>query len=242
MNTNKALNIARLAAEFAVIVVGVLSALAVDQVMERRQERELERELLLGFVENLLTDSADFARLPELALRRASSAELLLLNLAPRSRPGVRVAADLAELGPYETPAGDDALANAWGSVFSASDLDVARGSYTEFSAGGAQRLVRDAPLRRRIHNYYYAVDLNQKYDPRMTEALRILSEVAIRSGLSPSEPSAEAIRTAFVRDSGPLVAALRNVQLHSVVQADIAGRLSERSANLRQAIRDQLR
>lgn len=76
MDTTRTKNVTRLAAEFVVIVVGVLTALAVDQIMERRQEHDLERELLLGFVENLRTDSIDYARLPEVANGRAAAAEI----------------------------------------------------------------------------------------------------------------------------------------------------------------------
>lgn len=241
IEASRAQNVTRLAAEFVVIVIGVLTALAVDQVMERRQERELERELLLGFTENLRTDSIDYARLPELANGRAASAELLLRNLAPESRPGVRVAPALAALGPYEVPADDETIASAWRSVDRPSDLDVARGSYIEFSAGGAQRLIRNRSLRRRIHNYYYTVELLQKWDPWVTGAIETLADQTIEMGLSLNEPSAAKIRSTFARDNGSLVAALRYMQSRSLVQADIARRLTERASNLLHAIRDEL-
>ena len=231
----------RLAGEFVVIVIGVLTALAVDQVMGERQERVLERELLLGFVENLRTDSIDYARLPELANGRVASAELLLLNLAPGSRPDANTAEALATLGPFEVPADDEAIVDAWAALFTPTDLDVALGSYTEFSAGGAQRLIQDRALRTRIHTYYYTVDLMQKWDPWVSGAIDKLADLAIEIGLSPDGSSAAEIRAGFERDRGSLVAALRYLQSRSRVQARIAGRLAGRASGLLEAIRQSL-
>lgn len=231
----------RLAGEFVVIVIGVLTALAVDQVMEERQERVLERELLLGFVENLRTDSIDYARLPPLAMRRIASAELLLLNLAPGSSPDANAAEALATLGPFEVPADDEAIVDAWSALFAPTDLDVALGSYTEFSAGGAQRLIQDRALRRRIHNYYYTVDLIQKFDPWVSGAIDKLANLAIEIGLSPEGSSAAEIRSGFERNRGSLVAALRYLQSRSRVQAGIARRQGNRASGLLGAVRQGL-
>ena len=231
----------RLAAEFVVIVVGVLTALAVDQVMEERQERVLERGLMLGFIENLHTDSIDYARLPEVANRRVGGAELLLLNLAPESRPDANTAEALAALGPFETPATDESIARAWTALFAPSDLDVARGSYTELSAAGGQRLIRDTALRRRIHNYYYTVELMQKWDPWVVGAIDKLADLAIEIGLSPLEPSAAEIRSAFEQNRTSLVPALRYLQSRSQIQASIAVRLGRRASELLDALRGQL-
>jgi len=231
----------RLGAEFAVSVIGVLTALAVDQVMEERQERVLERELLLGFVENLRTDSIDYARLPELANKRVTSAELLLLNLAPSSGPNANTAEALGTLGPFEVPADDEAIVEAWAALFAPTDLDVARGSYTEFSAGGAQRLVQDRALRRRIHSYYYTVDLLQKWDPWVSGAIDKLADLAIEIGLSPSGASAAEIRSGFEGNRESLVAALHYLQSRSRVQARIADRLAGRASGLREAVRQGL-
>ena len=227
----------RLAGEFVVIVIGVLTALAVDQVMGERQERVLERELLLGFVENLRTDSIDYAQLPELANGRVASAELLLLNLAPESRPDANAAEALATLGPFEVPADDEAIVDAWAALFAPTDLDVALGSYTEFSAGGAQRLIQDRALRTRIHNYYYTVDLLRKWDPWVSGAIDKLADLAIEIGLSPHGSSAAEIRSGFERDRESLVAALRYLQARSGVQASIARRLAGRASGMLEAV-----
>jgi hypothetical protein len=227
----------RLGAEFFVIVIGVLTALAVDQVMEERQERVLERELLLGFVENLRTDSIDYARLPELANGRVTSAELLLLHLAPGSRLDANTAEALP--GPFEVD--DEAIVEAWAALFVPTDLDVARGSYTEFSAGGAQRLVQDRALRRRIHNYYYSVDLMQKWDPWVSGAIDKLADLSIAIGLSPRNASAAEIRSGFEGNRESLVAALRYLQSRSRTQARIADRLAGRASGLLEAVRQEL-
>jgi hypothetical protein len=241
IDTLRGQSLTRLAAEFVVIVIGVLTALAVDQIMEERQERVLERELLLGFVENLRTDSIDFARLPAVADRRVASAELLLLNLVPESMLDADMAETLASLGPYEVPAGDERIVDAWRALFDPSDLDVARGSYTEFSAGGAQRLVQDRDLRRDIHSYYYTVELMQKWDPWVTGAIDKLADLAIQTGLSPGETSAEEIRAAFESNQGSYAAALRYLQSRSRVQSGITNRLSRRVSNLLEGIRAAL-
>jgi hypothetical protein len=241
MNKGARATTARLAAEFVVIVIGVLTALAVDQVMEQRRERELERELLLGFVENLRTDSIDYFRLPMMANQRAYSAELLLRNLAPGSEPGARVAPNLEALGPYDVPASDEALARAWRLVDLPTDLDVARGSYTEFAEGGAQRLVRNPELRRAIHDYYYQVELNQKFDPWVTSGLEELATRSIDVGLAPAEPDVARIRAGFERGGDVLASALRQLQAQSVVQADIGVFLAGEAQALMDALRAEI-
>ena len=231
----------RLTAEFVVIVIGVLTALAVDQIMEQRRERVLERDLLLGFVENLRTDSIDYSRLPEVANERVRSAELLLRNLAPGSEPGFRAESSIDVMGPYEVPAVDEALVRAWGMILVPSDLDVARGAYTEFAEGGAQRLVRNPALRRAIHDYYYQVELNQKFDPWVASAIDELASRAIDLGLSPWEPDADKIRAGFARGGDVLIGALRHLQSQSAIQAGVGVFLAGEAHTLMDALREEI-
>ena len=146
-----------------------------------------------------------------------------------------------APSGAYDVPASDEALARAWRLVDLPTDLDVARGSYTEFAEGGAQRLVRNPELRRAIHDYYYQVELNQKFDPWVVSAIEELTARSIDVGLAPAEPDVARIRAGFERGGDVLVSALRLLQVQSVVQADIGVFLAAEAESLLDALRDEI-
>lgn len=232
----------RLAMEFVVIVAGVLAALAVDQWMQSRQDRVLERELLQNLALDLLTDSADYARLPERALGRVTAAETLLLDFRPGAPRSMLARAAVDTLGPFARPVSDSALVRAFGALVTSSDLDVADGAYREFAEGGGQRLVRSRTLRRMIHEYRYNVVANVKYDPRVSAATTEVQRRAHDLGLSPGDSDATLIRERLsTPEAEPFFAAVRTLQHRSAAQNRIGGILLARASTLLEAIRAEL-
>jgi hypothetical protein len=241
LNEGRGRGVVRLASEFLVIVVGVLTALGVDQLMEGRRERVLERELLASLIEDLRLDSADFTVLPEGASRRAWGAEVLLREFDPGGVRGIRVEGELADLGPFPSEMSDEALVRAFAAVGGPTDLDVASGAYSEFSSAGGQRLVRNQDLRRAIHTYYASVQSNLKFDPRVQEGMRDLERGALELGLHPGDGQAVVLRERLSLADAPFFAGLRRVQQDAIVQSDIADLLLIQAVDLMGMLRDEL-
>ena len=231
----------RLTMEFFVIVAGVLAALAVDQWRESRQELGFERELLHSLSFDVATDSTDFAILPRRALGRALAAETLLREFRPDAPRGVDALVALDTLGPFPA-ASDSALVEALAVLVIMSDLDVASGAYTEFSAGGGQRLIRNRELRRRIHEYHYYIEANLKYDPVVFAAIDETNRRAHDIGLSAGDADASSIRRRLAApDADAFFAAVRTLQAVSVVQNDIGWLMINRARSLLKAIHSEL-
>ena len=231
----------RLSSEFFVIVVGVLTALGVDQLMEGRRERVLERELLESLIEDLRLDSADFAALPEFASRRAWGAEVLLREFSPGSPRGIRVDGELGRLGPYPEVVTDRQLVVAFAAIGSPTDLDVASGAYGAFSGEGGQRLVRNQSLRRAIHSYYSSIQSNLKFDPRVTAGMGDLERRSLELGVHPGDDQAAVLRERLGSAGPPFFAALRRVQQDAIVQSDIAELLLTQAMALMEILRAEL-
>ena len=106
---------------------------------------------------------------------------------------------------------------------------------------GGAQRLVRNPALRRAIHDYYYQVELNQKFDPWVASAIDELASRAIDLGLSPWEPDADKIRAGFARGGDVLIGALRHLQSQSAIQAGVGVFLAGEAHTLMDALREEI-
>ncbi len=231
----------RLFGEFVVIVVGVLTALGVDQLAESRAERVMERELLESLIEDLRLDSADFASLPRIASRRAWGAEILLREFAPDSPRSIRVEGRLEELGTYPEEVTDRLLVGALAAIGAPSDLDVASGAYGEFSGAGGQRLVRNQVLRRAIHEYYASVQSNVKFDPRVNQGMRELSGRLIDLGLDHGDDRGALIRERLRSADPAFFASLRMVQVDAIVQGDIADVLLGQARSLIEAILEEV-
>jgi len=239
---SRSATIGRLAADFVIIVAGVLAALGVDQWRESRLDRERERQLLQSLILDLRADSADFANLPRRAVPRIQGAEVLLRNLAPGEPRGSRVLEDLESLGPFPHPATDEELVEAFRTLTISSDLDVARGAYRDFSENGGQHLIRNIELRRRIHDYYGAIEANLKHDPLVTQALARVLERSADLGLGKGDADAGRIRSRLRGAATmPFFASARTLQSESMTQVSIAGQLSERGAALRALIQSEL-
>jgi len=231
-----------LAMEFFVIVAGVLAALAVDQWRESREELGLERELLQSLSLDLLSDSMDFAVLPDRALGRATAAEILLRAFRPGAARSVRSLAAIDTLGPFPQAVSDSALVQAFNALVSSSDLDVAGGAYREFADGGGQRLVRNRDLRRRVHEYQYEVAANLKYNPVVAAAIVEVRRRAHDLGVAPGDTDARLIQERLSSpDADPFFASVRSLQSISVSQNRIGWILLNDAKTLLGAIRTEL-
>jgi hypothetical protein len=158
-----------LAAEFLVIVVGVLVALAVDDVRDWRNERQLEAHLLERLEEDLVADAADLAIAEFVLERRAwilseldaglrdgrparpippgtllTNERIVLLDAAGRPEVGLRTDSTWyrVDLNPL------------W-KLESTPDFDQSDDAYQEMIVGGTLRTLRDLELRSSILAYY---------------------------------------------------------------------------------------
>jgi hypothetical protein len=232
----------RLAAEFVIIVAGVLAALAVDQWRESQTERDRESELLQAFLRDLRTDSADYSRFPRSAGVRMRGIEVLRRTFTPEQVWRPRVVEFVESLEPIPAVASDSLVLDALGQVSRLSDLDIAWGAYRDFSEGGAYRLIRNTALRDRIHDYYYRVDGSTELNEVVRRSVFAASDRLADLGLSPWDLDATEIRARLSSpEAGPAHAAMRTLQNRSASQWDDAQNLDDRAADLRAAIRSQL-
>lgn len=232
----------RVLLEFVVIVAGVLTALAVDQWRQSREEHVQEQELLRSLEADLATDSMDFARLPSKALGRVRAAEVLIRTFRP-DLPRTRRAVTAADtLGPYPESASDEQLVEAFADLAVPSDFDVARGAYREFSEGGGQRLVRDPEIRRMVHGYHYVLTANLKFDPWVTESLKEVRRRANDLGLSGRGNAAGVIRERLASpEADPFFAALQTLQYDSHGQVSLAAKMLAHGTSVRSRLREAL-
>lgn len=143
----------RMGAEFLVIVVGVLVALAVDEWSSSVQERELEREYLQSLSIDLAEDSAAYAGALAPNLEEALAA---LRTIVPVAR-GV-------EAMPIDTVG---FVRLMWESRFSVTQFEERRTTFEELLATGNLNLIRSAELRASIVSYYEQVRMSTSRSER---------------------------------------------------------------------------
>lgn len=202
----------------------------------------MEKELLLSLSQDLLTDAADYTRLPERALGRVTSAETLLRSFRPGGPRSDRVMAAVDTLGPFPEAVSDAELVRVFADLVTSSDLDVAYGAYQEFSEGGGQRLVQNRDLRRMIHDYRYSVNSSLEYDPVVTTVIIDVLGRAHDLGPSPGDSDAELIRNRLsTSESDQFFAAVRTLQKVSVTQHRNGWLLLREARGLLEVIRREL-
>ncbi len=131
----------RMGAEFLVIVVGVLVALAVDEWANSMEDRELEREYLQALAIDLSEDSTAYAAALVPNVEEALAA---LRTIVP--------VAHGAEVMPSDTVGFVRLL---WESTFSVTQFEERRTTFEELLATGNLSLIRSAELRASIVAYY---------------------------------------------------------------------------------------
>jgi hypothetical protein len=125
----------RLIAEFLVIVVGVLGALAADQWVRDRENRELEAEYLDRLRADVGYDREEGEFVSAVSVSGLAAIDSLLT-------PGFRVRAS------------DAALLSAALLAASARQVDLSRGTWEELVASGRIALLREAEVRLALAEY----------------------------------------------------------------------------------------
>jgi len=131
----------RMGAEFLVIVIGVLVALAVDEWSSSVQERELEREYLQSLAIDLGEDSTAYAAALAPNVEEALTA---LRTIVPVARGIGGMPSDTVEF-----------LRLMRESTFSVTQFEERRTTFEELLATGNLSLIRSAELRASIVSYY---------------------------------------------------------------------------------------
>jgi hypothetical protein len=139
--------------EIAVIVIGILIALAVDRWKEARSERRLEREYLEGLERDLRQDSTRLSDYCDEVTTALAEAENLLEVLRGTAEPaGDSFGGQLIRTANGNEP------------IYSLT-------AYTELSSGNL-RLIRNDALRHQIVEYYSAILTGERARSRTTPQL----------------------------------------------------------------------
>ncbi len=126
------------AAEFLVVVTGVLVALAINAWWEARREHKLERSYLQRLVTDLLADSVELDQHLRDERRRGQQARMLISSVSGQK------------------PEDASALLYAIEEVGIAFFFRLSPYTFQELQATGNLRLIRDADLRNALTAYYY--------------------------------------------------------------------------------------
>lgn len=159
----------RLVAEFVVIVLGVLVALAVDAAWDVRNERQRERDYYLSLARDLAADTAEY------------SGSISATNRAIEAAHHVR-SAILGDAGPFERPLSRSLIYASWVNYPTRSS-----GTVEELFSAGTIRLIRSQEIKDGIHRYRTYVD---EWQPRLEgpENSAFLEYRRLAEGLLPLE------------------------------------------------------
>ena len=160
----------RSAAEFLVIVFGVLVALAVDDRRQSIRDRQFERDALQQVQNDLNLDGQDLALAASRASRRAVAGIRLLEKFGEaqevlaevRNRTGA-----LTDLAVVTLPSeGADSVGQEVMALFRTQVFDPTRSAFSALLSGGALRLIRDDTTRWALVSYYGFVDAMLEAQP----------------------------------------------------------------------------
>lgn len=218
----KDLKPARALAELVVIIVGVLTALGVDEWREERGQRVLEAQYLQGLATDVRQDMARMDVLDVQILNRISGATRLLQELGED-------ASFRATGSTFPDRSGDEARRRAGelnlfqavslaGRVF---PLDTSSPTFDELRSTGHLQLIQDTELKRSISEYYRAVESSHHVDGHQelvvwTEYHGLLSDHGI-AVFDTNPPEADLL--AQLRRIPNLVAMVRRVRSAFLVQ-----------------------
>lgn len=125
----------RLAAEFVVVVVGVLVALGVDSIVSWTHDRELEREYLERLLQDVDYDLGELAFVEMVAAAAEAYADSLMMPAVPDRW-------------------NDAHLAGAVALASNSRQADLSRGTFQELVTSGRIGLIRSQELRTELANY----------------------------------------------------------------------------------------
>ncbi len=234
---------ARLAAEFLIIVIGVLSALAVDQWRDDRKDRELARFYLAALEDDLRADSSAIAQAVERAEEVGQAA--VALDQLVRS----------ADAPPDSL---EFLLEVEW--LLSAVNVRPNTATFEDMTGSGNSRLLRNPELRNRLQRYTNLVRSIREgitenargvernslppalLDPSISEGLRLrLQSQGDSREILPAVMDPAAVLQALRRDPGNVGEFLRRRQLHAAyVVGDLTWLLENRTIPMLADIRSE--
>jgi len=224
----------RLAAEFAIIVLGVLVALGVDDWRSRQAEREREAYFLSSLIEDLQADIVDFRAAGANARARVAAASFVISELGARRpiaswRPSIGSAASLAPHPDAPTP---QDLTAALQQLAAVANFDLSAGTHEEILSTGSFGVIRSESIRRGISQYYAFADNRSEADNRIREVLFQYYEALRLAGLAPGDDG-ELLRRVPSEAREQLMAAIRLAWGVAANQSKIADDLEAQAAAL---------
>jgi len=201
----------RLAAEFAIIVLGVLVALGVDDWRSSQAELEREAYFITGLIEDLQADIVDFRAAGANARARVAAASFVIAELGARSpvaswRPSIGESAPLTPHPDAPTP---QDLTSALQQLAAVANFDFAAGTYEEILSTGSFGVIRSEAIRRGISQYYAFAASRGEADNRIREVLFQYYEALQFAGLAPGDDG-ELLRRVPSESRERLMAAIR--------------------------------
>jgi hypothetical protein len=155
--------------EFVVIVLGVLSALAVDQWREEQALKEQKRYVLTSLLTDLKEDNEDYSHFVKFTRMRAEAAAYL-----------DKLASGLAP----DLPAQFQNAGEALGFIALSTRLQTTRSAIEEIASTGGRSAIANYELRTRILRYYaLATDrsaINQFIEPQLQRYQAALEQIGV--------------------------------------------------------------
>lgn len=218
-------------AETGAIVVSILLAFAIQAWWEEAKERREEQILLLGLLEDLRDDSADYTQVAETHHARMLAADFLL---------AVAGDAGASEEGARQVRESGMTTGEAFGRVASGSRLETVHVSYDQITEAGMSEVIDDVDLRRRIARYYALAEdrsdvnaLSYATDVDLARALRVL-------GYTPFD--GDRIADAQVLDDPQVRAVIRTIRRRSQRTSQAGSEMLDQATQLIAAVERNLR
>ncbi len=234
----------RASAELVIIIVGVLTALWVDEWREERDDRALETQYLQGLATDVRQDLTRLDFLDDQILNRISGATRLLRELGEDE-------SFVGTWGPYPDRSGDEVRRRAGEQTLSEAmswagrvrALDTSSPTFDELSSTGHHQLLQDAELKRSVSEYYRAVEASHQADGHQelvvwTEYHGLLSDHGI---VAFNSPTPEADLLAQLRRVPNLGAMVRRVRSVFLVQDLLSYPLRAQAEALLQALEKEM-
>jgi hypothetical protein len=236
---------ARWVAEFIMIVVGVLSAFAVNDWSEERADRNLEIHYLTGIRNDLERDTADSMGAIRAAQGRAAATDELLRlagdaqagHIPPMDRNLDQRLSETHVRYRVGTLSVQDALVMAGDQR----RLDLSTSHFNEAVSSGRLTKIRDTPLRSVILTHYGNARRYERADER-GEAIGLqFRAVLAAAGFAPGDTDVRALQAALRQDR-ELLAAVKNLREFALRQVSMQMEFMASAKNVLVAIDDWLR
>jgi hypothetical protein len=230
--------VGRLAAEFAIIVLGVLVALGVDDWRSGRADLDREAYFLGSLAEDLEADLVDFQAAHANAQARIAAAAFVISELGAR-RPVASGRQSVSTSTPFapkpDAPMPQD-LTAALQQLAAVANFDLARGTHEEILSTGSFGLIRSGLIRRHISQYYAFAANRSEADNRIREALFQYYEALWLAGLAPGDDG-DLLREVPDESREQLMAAIRLNWGLAATQSSIAKELEASAKELLAAL-----